>query len=184
MIYLSAGHHFNQAGADPGAIGVDGAKEADLTKELRDLVAAELIALGAKYILDDDSETLSQYIRRIKPGSGSVVCELHFNSSAGKVATGFECVIKNTPTIDERRLANKVCEMAHAVLGIYNRGVKTEAQTHRGKLGILNTRAGISILPEICFINNPEDMRRYHTNKKIFAYRLALLLNEFDNIYK
>lgn len=92
MIYLSAGHNKRLAGADPGAV-YGNIKEADLTVELRDLIIEKLTGLNAKFITDSDDETLQAYIARIKPGSGSVLCELHFNSSVN-LASGTETIIK------------------------------------------------------------------------------------------
>ena len=178
MIYLSAGHNKRLAGADPGAT-CGNIKEADLTIELRDLIIAELTGLQANFITDKDDETLLAYVARIKPGSGSVVCELHFNSSA-RLATGAEAIIKNEYSHVEKAIAVDISNAIATILGIINRGVKTEAQSHRGRLGILHTHAGISVLPEICFINNEIDMKQYHKNKNALARKFAELLIEYD----
>lgn len=178
MIYLSAGHNKRLAGADPGAV-YRNIKEACLTIELRDLIVEALKALQAKFITDKDDETLRAYIARIRPGSGSVVCELHFNSSAN-LATGTEAIIKNGYNHVEKAIAIDIANAIATILGIINRGVKTEAQSHRGHLGILHTDAGISVLPEVCFINNEIDMGQYHKNKHALAKKLAELLVEYD----
>jgi len=178
MIYISAGHHFNPAGADPGAV-ANGYREADLTRELRDLITEELDRLGVKYITDKDSETLQQYLSRIKPGSGSVLCDLHFNA-AGPSAQGVEVLVRNDADELSRSLAKKMCDMAVTTCGFKNRGVKTEADSHRGRLAVLNTASGISVLPEICFISSKEDLKKYHERKKELAKHYARLLKEYD----
>jgi N-acetylmuramoyl-L-alanine amidase len=182
MIFLSAGHHFNPHGADPGAVNKQGVKEATLTKELRDLTLAELKKLGASVTIDNDAETLAQYIGRISPGSGSVVCEYHFNAGI-EAAHGAETLVKRSPTQAERNLAKEVNDVFVAV-GIKDRGVKTEVDSARGRLAILNTGAGLSILPEVCFISNPNDLAKYHANKLIFAKKIAAILAKYDNLYK
>lgn len=182
MIYLFAGHHYDEAGADPGAIGVNGIKEADLTIEFCDLVAAELDDLKAKYIRDDKADTLRELLRKIKPGSGSVLCEVHFNS-ADRLATGTEVLVSDKAGIDSRRLAQELCNAQAKHLGLINRGVKTEKQSKRGKIAILNTPAGISVLTELCFINNPSDVEQYHKGKNILAYIYAQKLLMFDRLY-
>lgn len=184
MIFISAGHHFNAAGADPGAIATyDGIlyKEADLTLELRDLIAKELDILNASYITDRDHETLTQYLARIKPGAGSLVCDLHFNASAN-LATGTEVIVKQHANSNERKLATALCNAVAAEARIVNRGVKTEAQSHRGRLAVLNTAAGISILPELCFISNPKDLAAYQAVKAGIARRFAAILKYYDDI--
>lgn len=180
MIYLSAGHNKRYKNADPGAV-IGNIKEADLTAELRDMVAVQLRLLKANIIVDTDGETLSQYIERIKPGSGSVVCELHFNSSVN-LATGTEAIIKNNYNNFEKELALAICNAVSSACGIINRGVKTESQSHRSKLAILHTNAGISVLPEICFINNRCDLHQYYQNKAEVSKKLAELLKQYDDL--
>ena len=178
-IFLSAGHHFAPAKPDPGAIG-NNYKENELTRELRGLIANELNYLGAVVILDKDTETLGEYIGRIKPGGGSVVCELHFNASGNVSATGTECIFKAGADLNSRQLAGAISGAVARVCGIVDRGAKDETTSHRGRLGILHTAAGISCLPEICFISNKEDMARYQANKKELAKEIAKILLEYD----
>lgn len=185
MIFLSAGHNYKKPNPDPGAMATHNGityKEADLTIELRDLIAMELDKLGAKYILDRDDESLADYLKRIKPGDASVLCELHFNSAA-KLATGVETIVKTAPTVDEMKLAAELNQAIVIETGLFNRGVKTEAQSHRGRLAVLHTAAGISVLPEICFINNPMDIGKYQSAKKLIAWRFAAVLSKYDKLY-
>lgn len=177
MIFLSAGHH----NADPGAMG-NGYKESELTKELRELIFAEIKRLGGNVILDKDFETLSQYIGRIKPGSGSVVCDLHFNASSNNSATGAECLYKNKANEDSISLSKEIAETISKSLGIKNRGAKSESQSARGRLAVLHTNAGISCLPEICFITNKTDMEAYQKKKKQVAACIAHILVAYDNL--
>jgi N-acetylmuramoyl-L-alanine amidase len=179
MIFISAGHHFNPNGADPGAC-ANNVREADLTRELRDLITQELTRIGAKFITDKDHETLSQYMARIKPGAGSVVCEIHFNAGSEK-ATGIETLVREGATGTERLCADEINKAGIAACGMYNRGVKSEKDSHRGRLGILHTGAGISVLPEICFITNMDDLIRYRKFKGDLAVRIAALLKKYDD---
>lgn len=181
MIYLSAGHHFKAPKADPGAVG-SGYKEADLTRELRGLVAAYLTRLGASYILDKDSENLDDYLKRIKPGSGSVVCELHFNASANARSTGGEVIHKDGADANARALAGSIALHISETLGIKNRGAKPETVSPHKRLAVLHTVAGISVLPEICFITNAKDIASYQLNKDFLAERIALALKAADDL--
>lgn len=172
MIFLSAGHH----NADPGAVG-NGFKEADLCKELRGLIAKELDAKGYSYVLDKDSETLAQYTARIKPGSGSVVCEIHFNASANAIATGTEVLYPGNGSKENIAIAKDMSAQMARVMGIRDRGGKSESESARGRLAILRTGAGLSFLPEIGFISNKDDVAAYQKNKvalaKVIACQLA-----------
>lgn len=179
MIYPSAGHNLSGPKVDPGAV-ANGYKEATLTAELRDLVIAALKDTKTPFICDKDSETLSQYISRIKPGQGSVVCDIHFNASESEKATGVEVIVKAGANEIEIELASEICSMITKFTGLVNRGVKDEKQSHRGRLGILHTAAGISVLIEVCFISNKTDMMAYNKNKAEIAKGIASLLIKYD----
>lgn len=176
MIFLSAGHH----NADPGAIG-NGYREADLARELRELTVAEIKRIGGSVIVDKDYETLGQYISRIRPGSGSVLCELHFNASVDPSDSGSECLYPESGGLESRELAGIISKTLSLSMGINNRGAKSERKSARGSLAILRTAAGISVLPEICFISNANDMRSYQQKKYQIAAALAHLLVSFDH---
>lgn len=174
MIFLSAGHHLK----DPGAV-ANGYRENQLTMQLRDTIATELQKLGASFSLDKDTETLAEYLGRIKPGSGSVVCELHFNAGSA-TATGIEVLVKDNADADSTSLARDMVVSGSDIMKIFNRGVRSESQSHRGRLGLLHINAGISVLAEVCFITNEDDMRKYKTNIGILSHTWAELLIKYD----
>lgn len=176
-IYLSAGH----SNSDPGAVS-NGFKESDLTKQLRDTILPHLQARDARVIKDLDSESLKQYIDRIKPGTGSILCDLHFNAGP-PTANGIEVLVSNDAKNTERELAMEICAAGSKICGLRNRGVKTESQSARGKLGLLHTAAGISVLVEVCFISNRDDLGKYLDNINPFAAEIARLLVKYDAVY-
>ena len=157
MIYLSAGHHNKDSGAVYGVY-----VERDLTKEARSLI--ELHLDSEQVIKDKDSETNAEYQKRIKPAGGSVVFDIHFNA-AGSTASGTECFVNAKDFKDKNslsfKMAQEICDATANVLGIKNRGVKSETQSQHKKLGILNKNAGCSVLWEICFISSISDMASY-----------------------
>lgn len=178
MIYVLAGHH----NRDSGAVNKEGVKESVITKLFRDKVVSHLRSWGIPFIIDNDNETLAQVTKRIKPGTGSVLCEFHLNASDRVDAKGTEVFVKDGPKPSEKALA---ADIAHAIsthCNIYNRGVKTESQSPRKKLAILHTEAGISVLVELCFITNKEDMRLFRLGMDSLAERIAELLIKYDAI--
>lgn len=181
MIFISAGHHYDENGADPGAVG-NGYKEADLTIEFRDLVCKQLDLLGAKYITDKETETLVEYITRIKPGSGSVLCEFHFNAGPA-TANGIEVIVKDNAAKPSYDLANEICNAGVEIIGLNNRGVKEEKHTARKRIGILRTPAGVSVLPELCFISNAKDLEKWNKGKHAYAVIVAQILKRYDDMY-
>ena len=177
-IFISAGHS-NTKGKDRGAIG-NGYIEGDLTVEFRNLLVSELKKLGVKAIVDKDDSISSQtlnFFRNLTTNT-CIVLDIHWNA-ANASATGTETLIPSQNTDFERRLAAKLSEVVANRLKIPLRGrhagfsgVKTEAESHHGRLGWMRL-TGENVLMEICFISNPNDMRSYQENKVQLASDIA-----------
>lgn len=176
MIYLSAGHHDKDPGAVSGKY-----IERDLTKESRSLI--EVYINPAQLIKDKDYETNSEYQIRIKPGSGSVVFDIHFNSGS-TLATGTECFVNTKDFGDKNslsyKMADEICKVTSEMLGIPNRGVKSESSSQHSRIGILNKNAGCAVLWEICFISNPLNMSAYTFKKAELSKKIAEILIKYD----
>ncbi len=180
MIFISAGHNPKGIKTDPGAIG-NGYKEADLTVEIRNLVIAQLKNMGVSYISDNDDERLGNYLERIKTGNGSVVLEFHFDASDNKSATGCTALIEGEADRLDKAFAKELSDVTALTLGIKNRGVKTEAESHRGKLALMREE-GIICLLEVCFISNPQDILLYKANKERLAFQIAQILIKYEKM--
>lgn len=179
-VFISAGHNLYGIKPDPGAIG-NGYKEASLTIEFRDLVIKECLKLGLKVIQDKDDERLASYLERIKTGSGSVVVEYHFDASENKTATGTTGLIEAEADRLDRLLAKELTDSTSQVLGIKSRGVITEAESHRGSLGLMREE-GIIVLIELCFISNINDIKAYQKNKNNLAIEHAKIIKKYENL--
>lgn len=176
MIYLSAGHH----NADSGAVG-NGYKESELTIELRNAIVKELDVLKVKYILDKDSETNSQYQGRIKPGSGSVILDIHFNAATSN-ASGVEVLVANDANGDSRLFASEILKTTLSATGLPNRGVKKESDSQHDRIGILHRDAGIAALVEVGFISNSADIKAYKKALTHLAKSYAKILKQFEDL--
>ncbi len=190
-IYSSAGHNEKKVDPntgkiitteDPGASGC-GYNENDLTLEMRNLTNNYIRSKypNVKLIEDRDDESLREYLKRIEPGTASVVHEYHFNAFNTK-ASGVEVVVPDNPTKDERNAAQEICDAYSKIMGIPNRGVKTESQSKRSKLALMREE-GINLLTEVCFIDNQIDINAYQTNKSKLAEITADILVKYDNLY-
>lgn len=171
-IYLSAGHHLK----DPGAC-ANGVQENLLTIELRDLIVEQLTSLNAIFQIDKDTETLAEYLRRIQPDNESVVCEIHFNAAANPKATGIEVLIADFASPASRKLASILATSGSKIMGITNRGVKTESESHRGRLGLMRKKGKV-VLIEVAFISNILDLEAYNKAKSNLAIGWASILME------
>lgn len=176
-IFLSAGHHLK----DTGAI-ANNQKENLLAIEFRDLILSVLKKNypNHKVVVDNDNETLSQYLNRIQTGEGSVVLEIHFDSYNQK-AKGCTAFIADNHTELSKKMGEELTEFVSSITGTLNRGVKTESQSNRGKLA-LTRKKGTTVLIEMEFIDNVEAMKEYHNQKHWLAEDFAYVLAKYDDL--
>lgn len=172
-ILLIAGH----GAGDPGATGTYGGKvykEADETRNLVSLIAAELRKTTAEVEIRDTTRNANDDWKAGKltfPQGLNYVLEIHFNAisqsaSDGKTK-GVECYV----TTSENGIAVEegICK-AVASLGLTNRGVK------RKNFNVIAAakKAGISsALLETCFIDDPDDMAVYLRSRETVAKQIA-----------
>jgi len=178
MIFISAGHNPKGIKIDNGAVG-NGYYEANLTIEFRDLVIAEFKRKNVSYVSDKDDERLGQYLERIKTGNASVVLEFHFDASDKPTATGTTSLVGSDADRLDNAFAKELVDITASTLGIKNRGIINEAQSHRGRLGLMRENGIVSLL-ELCFISNADDLKKYNQNKLGLAKKIADLCIRYD----
>lgn len=179
--FISAGHN----DADPGAVSGQN-KEADITKIIRDSIAAN--AKSTEIILDKDFETNRQYQGRIKPGVGSVIFDIHLNAASKNTTSGIECYVNAKDFANKNslsyKMADRFCREYSAILGIPNRGIKGESASQHSRIGILNLGAGISVLCEVDFITSTTAVQNIINHKDQLGKVGAKILQEFDDLIK
>jgi len=180
MIFISAGHNPKGIKQDPGAIG-NGYHEADLAVEFRNLVTECLKARGVKFITDKNDERLGSYLKRIQTGNGSVVIEYHFDAAENPAATGTTVLVGNDSDRLDKAFALELANATSRVLGIKNRGVKLESESHRGKLGLMR-ETGTVALVELCFISNKNDLNAYFIGKELLAKVHAEIIERYEKL--
>lgn len=181
MIFVSAGHNSQSKTIkqDPGAVNKDGTKEGDLTILFRDLVKIQLDLLGAKYITDFEEENLAMYLKRIQTGSGSVVVEYHFDAAESPDAKGTTVLVGEDADRLDKAFAKELLDITVAILGTRSRGVISEKESHRGRLGLMREQ-GTVCLVEIGFITNKDDLEKFRINKIALAKAHADIIVKYE----
>jgi N-acetylmuramoyl-L-alanine amidase len=171
-ILVSAGHT-NVAGQDRGAIG-NGFIEGNLTTELRDAVAAKLREMGLKNVAEDGFDGENDPLKKalVLARSAQIAVEFHWNAAGSPTATGIEVLSKPS----KKALAQQIANAIHQATGIGLRGdygwkADDSGQHHR----LAFCEAG-GLIVEICFISNPNDMRRYRENFEAVASGVAAVI--------
>lgn len=173
--FISAGHHLK----DSGALG-SGTQENLETIAFRDMVVSICRAKGMRVITDNDNETLPQYLSRIQTGEGSVVIEFHFDAHDGQ-ASGSTVLVGQDADANDKAFGKEVVDACSSIIGIPNRGVRSEAESHRGRLGLMREK-GIVCLVELCFIDNPSDMQKYKAVKIQLANKISDIIDKYENL--
>ncbi len=174
-LIIGAGH----GGGDPGASG-NRYIERDLAIEFRDLLVAELQKRSVRCIIDDNANALKAslvYFKKyFKPDSINI--DIHWNAGP-PAATGTEVLISTDASQFEKQLGGKIATTIATILGIKNRGLKTERDSARGTLAWLR-QAGYDFIIEMCFISNKTDMDKYQSKKIELSKEIAKIL--FDAV--
>lgn len=175
--FISGGHHAK----DPGAIG-SGTTEFKWCAEFRDLVTKSLLKIpGIKVINDKDFETLAQYLNRIKTGNGSVSVEFHLDASETHTATGCTCLVANNYNKLSKQMGDRIGKKINEITGLRFRGTLTEKDSNRGRLAFTHLE-GITVLVELGFIDNQNDMNKLNLKKQNLADAIAEIIAEYDKM--
>jgi len=174
-IFLSAGHFLN----DPGAMafGTTEAKELMLT---RDLIAKKLEAQGAAFLSVPDNIDLKPTIQWInsQARNGDVAIELHCNAANG-MARGTEAfhIAENQKRKQDAELLLKALleevPQLHLPGKPLSRGAKPDTLSQHGGLGFCRQVAVPSILIELCFLDNRQDLDLLQNHRDRFAKGIA-----------
>lgn len=183
MKFVSAGHcNVKGPNYDPGAVGVNGRTEANETVRIRNRVSEIIKSKGITDLVNDaDGERLADYLKRIHTGSGSTVCEFHFNAGPA-AATGVETLIQVTGDKMDIAMAKELSAATSQILGIPLRGpngVKKENESQHNRLALMREE-GIVALVEVCFITNPKDMASFDAHFEQLCQAYAAILVKYD----
>lgn len=172
-VYLFAGH----SASDAGAIGYDGTKESQLTQVLRNGVWHHLWkwGKGIDAVRDLDAWSLPKAVAYLRKNAkpNDLLVEFHFNHNH-PTASGTEAFVHRNTSPENAQLASKMTSALASIMGIPDRGVKTEEQSARGRIGILHAPPRV-ILLEVCFLNHI-DLPRYAQHQGEVAKAIADLI--------
>ena len=155
--------------------------ERDEMIRFRDMVVPISRSLGLNVITDKDAETLPEYLDRIKTGTGSVVLEFHLNAAPDSSASGSLVLVGDDADRLDMLFAKELVDTTSKILGVQNRGVMMESQSHRKRLGLMREQ-GIVALLEICFITNESDMNKFRSNQPLLSISLSGIIRKYENM--
>jgi len=169
---LIAGHSKNKAGA------VVLINEATETIYLRDCIYAKLKRKDNVY-LDGDFDSLNMVVNKINARSTKedYTLSIHFNAFNGE-ANGSEIYVYHGCNSKTRSIATDILKSTCESLGTHNRGVFNENHGAHSRLAILNDTITNSMLLEVCFVDNKNDVNNYKKNLDKLVDGIAVILNK------
>lgn len=164
-VYIDAGHGDNNNGNgafDPGASG-SGLREVDLTRDLANRVAQQLKARGINSYVNTKGYYKLRQAEATNLDCGLFV-SIHFNASGG---SGTESYIHSyNAATGSPSLQASIHSRLVSALGLTDRGA------HREAFAVTGGNVPATLL-EICFIDNPSDIRRYNGVRDNVAAAIA-----------
>ena len=168
-VYLDAGHGFNSSNNgvyDGGAQG-SGYSEADLTKELANLVADELRSYGIGVHVNDYGGWYKLRQAEAERLGCDLLVSIHFNATGFGGASGSETYIHSyNAAWRSDVLQDRVHPALVSSIHLADRGQQ------QAELAVLNGNVP-AVLCEVCFIDNYSDMQAYQTYKHDIARKIA-----------
>jgi N-acetylmuramoyl-L-alanine amidase len=157
-IFLNNGHHLKDSGAVH-----HGHEESQMAIELGNSVALALETFVEVLVVPDDLN-LKDSIKWVNDQATEhdFAFSTHFNSHNNQYVRGTEVYYANTR---EKELAITFAEEVSKAGGFKNRGPRHDSATWVGSLGWLRNLKCDSVLLEVCYLTNHEDMVKYDTQK-------------------
>ncbi|MDJ0600199.1 MAG: N-acetylmuramoyl-L-alanine amidase, partial [Crocosphaera sp.] len=181
-IFLSAGHHLRSPGrsGDPGAVAL-GTTEVKEVIETREAIEKIFEAQNIEYFSVPDHLTLKESISWINERSqrGDVAVELHCNAFNGR-ARGTEAYYIKGNSQRKAETQSLLKALLDEVPELKNRGAKDDTQGQWSRLAFCRDVDVASILVELCFIDNREDLDLLQNHRDRFARGLAKGLIEWS----
>lgn len=174
-IFVSAGHGgFEGTERDPGAMAF-GTTEAQELILIRDLLVPELRQRGIETFSVPDTLSLVQTIAWINDRcrAGDVAIEMHadaFSNPQVRGASAFYIGSNPKRKADADLILNGYFRR---IPGMVNRGAKADTEAGVGSLGFCRRVAVPSLLIELGFLTNIDDLRIFQTRRRDVALGLA-----------
>jgi N-acetylmuramoyl-L-alanine amidase len=169
-IYIDAGHG-NQ---DPGAVGLNGRREADDNLRLATAVNQILLNLGFTTKMTRTANNFKSINRAVEANNwgADLLLSIHRNAFADPTAHGYETFTKVSFSAGDDRIAQAVHRRVVAAGVQRDRGVK------RQNFGLLTSAKMPAILAEYNFVTNARDNELFDRNINAYAEATAQAIVE------
>lgn len=174
VVCIDAGH----GGHDTGTIGIDGSYEKDDNLALALLVQKELEDRGITVIMtrsDDTFVELTDRAQTANDADADLFVSLHRNFSESSSDTkGIEIWVHSSKSEKSYSAANDILNRLDDTDISENRGIKSGTQGNTDtNYAVIRETAMTSMIIEMGFMSNSEDLQLFRENKKEYAKAIA-----------
>jgi N-acetylmuramoyl-L-alanine amidase len=185
QIFLSAGHGgFEDGSIDPGAIN-GSTTEAEEMKQTRDLIEKELNSRSFAVLSVPDHLSLRETIAWInnRANRGDVAVEIHADSATpnARGASAFFIAGNNERQADADILLTALLSGVGGVIK-HGTGVKPDTEANVGSLGFCRKVVVPSVLMELGFVTNTQDLSLLQTKRQNFAEAISTGLIQWSEV--
>ena len=175
QIFISAGHGGAENGVIDTGVRVAGTTEAQEMIQLRDMVAPELRSRGFSVLAVPDDLSLVQTISWInaRSRSGDVALEIHADAHSGPEARGASVFYIDQNEARKKHAELMLLALLRRVPQLLSRGAKPDTATGVGSLAFCRRVRSSSLLMEIGFLTNPQDLELIQSRRREFALGIA-----------
>lgn len=155
-----------------------GKTEAANQRSFGELIKSKLMASGYSKSLnvvitaDDTTDNLQWVCSQEKQFAPHIFLALHGNAGGG---TGTECFYASGDNFG-KRVATRLCTDVSSLLGIQNRGAKSEAESAEGGIYVIENTSSTALLIESYFHDNKSDCDKFASNRDKVANQIAYIL--------
>jgi hypothetical protein len=174
-IFISAGHGgFEGTLRDPGAI-ASATTEAEELIATRDLIVTELRSRGIAVESPSDDLSLVGTIAWINARASrqDVALEIHMDAASNPNARGASAYYIASNSDRKRQAEMLINSIIRRVPELPSRGSQPDTAAAVGRLGFCRNVIPPSMLVELGFLTNPQDLRLIQTRRRDFAIGLA-----------
>lgn len=175
QIFISAGHGGTEGGVtDPGAV-VPGTTEAAEMIKIRDLVVAELLSRQFKVLSVPDDLSDSQTINWINARASlqDVALEIHAGSYSNSSVRGAVAYYIANNEVRRGHAELMMLALLRRVPQMVSRGVKPDTASATGSLPFCRQVTCPSVLMELGFLTNSQDLNLIQNRRREIALGLA-----------
>lgn len=158
-IFINPGH----GGKDPGAVGKNGTKEAQIVAEIAEILRKRLVLNAYPVEVYQQNRSLSEVATKENVSKSTLFISIHCNSHKKPEAHGIE-VWYYEGSHKGMQLARIMQEQLVNGTGLSDRGIKPSAGLY-----VLRKTIAPAILIELPFISNPIEEQYLLNNKKKLA---------------